>query len=378
MNQLVSLNDAQLPDHIRGGSSQAIGLVTSESRPRIALRDACFVLKKDGNEIKVPIGQPINVIILGIDPPEAKHTSKTYYEGAWVEGSTDAPDCSSGDGVTPDASIANPQCKACATCPKNAWGSGTNSDGTASAGKACSDRKNLFVTVAGKAAEGDIFTLSVPPTSLKALSAFGRELVRHDINMNKIITQIAVDPDNSKGMLFGYAGFLEQDLSDRVAARAAGPEVAEMAHQSLPAPAAEPQQVADAGAGELDLDALDTQPDVAAVAPKSDVAAVAPKSDVAAEKVANTQPTASGTTDKDGWAWDGRIHSAGKTLNADGTWRLKRGVAKELIDTVLAEQGGSPTEVGPEKVVGATTEVAADASSTADLDDLLGEWGSGV
>jgi len=34
--------------------------------------------------------------------------------------------------------------------------------------------------------------------------------------------------------------------------------------------------------------------------------------------------------------------------------------------------------VGPEKVVGATTEVAADASSTADLDDLLGEWGSGV
>jgi len=370
MNQLVSLNDAQLPDHIRGGSSQAIGLVTSESRPRIALRDACFVLKKDGNEIKVPIGQPINVIILGVDPPQPKHTSKTYYEGAWVEGSTDAPDCSSGDGVTPDASIANPQCKACATCPKNAWGSGTNSDGSSSAGKACSDRKNLFVTVAGKAAEGDIFTLSVPPTSLKALSAFGRELVRHDINMSKISTQIAVDPDNAKCMLFGYAGFLEQDLSDRVAARAAGPEVAEMAHQSLPAPAAEPQQVADAGAGELDLDALDTQSDVAAVAPKSDVAAVAPKSDVAAEKVANTQPTASGTTDKDGWAWDGRIHSAGKTLKADGTWRLKRGVAKELIDTVLAEQGGSPTE--------ATTEVAADASGTDDLDDLLGEWGSGV
>lgn len=41
--------------------------------------------------------------------------------------------------------------------------------------------------------------------------------------------------------------------------------------------------------------------------------------------------------DKSGLPWDGRIHANTKSLNADGTWRGKRGVADALVTTVTGE-----------------------------------------
>lgn len=42
--------------------------------------------------------------------------------------------------------------------------------------------------------------------------------------------------------------------------------------------------------------------------------------------------------DSEGVAWDERIHSETKNQNKDGTWRLRRGVDKALVDQVIAEQ----------------------------------------
>jgi hypothetical protein len=42
-------------------------------------------------------------------------------------------------------------------------------------------------------------------------------------------------------------------------------------------------------------------------------------------------------TDANGLPWDERIHSGTKALNADGTWRTKRGVDKALVAEVEAE-----------------------------------------
>lgn len=42
--------------------------------------------------------------------------------------------------------------------------------------------------------------------------------------------------------------------------------------------------------------------------------------------------------DSDGIKWDERIHSETKSQNKDGTWRLRRGVDKALVDQVIAEQ----------------------------------------
>lgn len=46
------------------------------------------------------------------------------------------------------------------------------------------------------------------------------------------------------------------------------------------------------------------------------------------------------TLDKNGLPWDARIHAASKAINADGTWRQKRGVAPELVATVEAQLRG--------------------------------------
>ena len=41
--------------------------------------------------------------------------------------------------------------------------------------------------------------------------------------------------------------------------------------------------------------------------------------------------------DSSGIPWDSRIHAATKALNGDGTWRIKRGVDKSLVDQVTIE-----------------------------------------
>jgi hypothetical protein len=42
--------------------------------------------------------------------------------------------------------------------------------------------------------------------------------------------------------------------------------------------------------------------------------------------------------DSEGVKWDERIHSETKSQNKDGTWRLRRGVDKTLVEQVIAEQ----------------------------------------
>lgn len=50
------------------------------------------------------------------------------------------------------------------------------------------------------------------------------------------------------------------------------------------------------------------------------------------------------TTDSTGLVWDERIHASSKALNADGTWRTKRGVDMALVAEVEAELRGSDPE----------------------------------
>ena len=53
--------------------------------------------------------------------------------------------------------------------------------------------------------------------------------------------------------------------------------------------------------------------------------------------VSTASATAQITVDKTGLPWDARIHSSGKNLNADGTWRSKRGVSATAMAQVEAE-----------------------------------------
>jgi hypothetical protein len=59
--------------------------------------------------------------------------------------------------------------------------------------------------------------------------------------------------------------------------------------------------------------------------------------DPAAPVIPSAPPSGGVTLDKEGLPWDARIHASSKTQNADGTWRLKRGLQKDHLDKVTAE-----------------------------------------
>lgn len=51
--------------------------------------------------------------------------------------------------------------------------------------------------------------------------------------------------------------------------------------------------------------------------------------------------------DSEGIKWDERIHSETKSQNKDGTWRLRRGVDKALVDQVIATQQQQEDDTPP-------------------------------
>lgn len=75
----------------------------------------------------------------------------------------------------------------------------------------------------------------------------------------------------------------------------------------------------------------------------------------AAEELADEQ-RGDLTADANGLPWDVRIHSGTRAVNADGSWRLRRGVDPELVETVEAELRAlmaSPVAQTPEQAFGA-------------------------
>ena len=50
-----------------------------------------------------------------------------------------------------------------------------------------------------------------------------------------------------------------------------------------------------------------------------------------------TAEIADAPRDKTGLPWDARIHSGNKTINADGTWKKRKGVSDAIVDAVTAE-----------------------------------------
>lgn len=242
--ELTPIDEMAVPNYAQADGTAAAGLVVSVKKNRLKLRDAKFILAEDGvDEKSFGLGKPVAVVILGVSPPEPKLTSKVYYNGSWVEGDTESPDCYSNDGLRPDASIAEPQCETCALCPQAAWGSAMRDDGTPGKGKACSDRKNLIVSLFGKdGVSNKIFELSVPPTSLKALSKYGMDLLRVGANMHAAVTRVGIDDAESKQMTFSLFRYLEQAPAMECIERAASDEVKQMVSPAfgVAAPAAQP------------------------------------------------------------------------------------------------------------------------------------------
>lgn len=162
--------------------------------PRISLKKSKFTAKNGDDEIK--LGEEIDVVILGITPPHG--FSKTYYAGAYKPGSTDAPDCTSTDGIHPDNQISDPQSDVCRTCEQSQWGSAVSMSGGKA--KACADSKRLYVKLAEELTDpkAPIYLVTVTVMSLKPFGAYGKLLANNGIPTPAIaITKLGFDEEAS-------------------------------------------------------------------------------------------------------------------------------------------------------------------------------------
>lgn len=219
-------SDSQLPAHLqqyKKHAEDAAGLVTGfNSLPKISLRGKQFRYMIDDKEFVYPMGAPFICVIIAIDPPNG--VAKSWYKDAYDSDTAELPDCFSADGVKPDALSGKVQARSCAECPKNAFGSGTDSNGRASKGKACSDFKNLFVVEHDKLGE-QVSVLRVPATSLKNLSAYGRKLNKGGVAPQVIVTEMTFTDAEYPQLEFKAIRYLDEVEAAQTIARCESDEV---------------------------------------------------------------------------------------------------------------------------------------------------------
>lgn len=150
-NDIVISRPSFLPAKVDAPAARAAadefggGLRAGMPLPMLSTRGKEFRVRMDGNEtsLRAVSRNGLDVVLVAARPT----VSKRWYEGSYTSGEIVSPTCSSKDGITPD--VGNPVSKTCAACPKNAWGSGSRPDGTATKGKACGDYKRVVVWPVG-------------------------------------------------------------------------------------------------------------------------------------------------------------------------------------------------------------------------------------
>ena len=254
-------NEIAIPDYLKkiveSNQHSSAALITSagSAAPRISLKGRQFHFIKDGEELAKTPG-PIKVVILGVQPENGM--AKTFYKDGYNPGDTSPPDCSSQDGIRPDAWVSTPISPNCASCANNKWGSATSLAGKKA--KACKDSKRLIVTKASDPAEGVPYVLNVTVASLKALSEYGKHLVANKVPLSSVITQVNMVDSDFPQVEFEYVEVLAEDKmiaaleradkkewesEDQQAAltdQSQGMTGASLPDQSKPTPASEPEQ----------------------------------------------------------------------------------------------------------------------------------------
>lgn len=214
MSNIIPFESAKLPAFIVEGFEVTNDLLVSGTGyPTVSIKGKVFTLKR-GDE-KTLITKPdapdepassLEVVILKAGPAGDK-LSKVFYATGYSEGSDAKPTCYSNDGVKPSVNAQDPQCKTCAACPHNAWGSHVSEDGKK--GKSCSDSKRLAIAPAGQI--NDPMLLRVPAASLKALTQFGQQLAKRGVPYQAVVAKIGFDYTVAHPALtFKPVGFVDE------------------------------------------------------------------------------------------------------------------------------------------------------------------------
>ena len=209
MNEMVNVN-SKLPAHLQGVAkvTNVFANASGESGfPVISLKGKNFHITRGGEKELVTNehGDPVpslECVIVAVNP----NRSKVYYATAYVEGDNKAPDCYSNDGLRPADDAENPQCKSCAACPHNIWGSSTHNGQKR---KACGDSMRLAVAAVDQL--NDPMLLRVPAGSLKFLNEYGKLLAKRGVSPQHVVTRIGFDTDANFALKFKAARYVSAE-----------------------------------------------------------------------------------------------------------------------------------------------------------------------
>ena len=175
----------------------SLGSGITTGYPILRIKGKVWAISRGGNEPHVlmrPDGDgprnSIEVVIVAA----SQFVSKVWYEQGYVEGSTDAPDCFSPNGVVPDSLSTKKQHNTCNGCPQNAWGSKITPAGKKA--KACQDSKRVAVVPLGDVrneAFGGPMLLRVPAASLAAIKAYDDQLGAYGHRFYTVGTRMSFD-----------------------------------------------------------------------------------------------------------------------------------------------------------------------------------------
>lgn len=206
-NALEKFNPAQLAK-ILGREEIAVvndafagGIQSGDFLPQISIRGNRFRLKIKGEETVLK-DNSIEVYLV----TARSNVSKTFYADGYSAGEAKAPDCSSADGVYPDANVENPVSPTCQTCPNNAWGSKI-SKATGKRSKACSDYK--LVVLALTASPDTAFALRIPAASLKPFASYIGKLNLAGVPANTARTRITLGDTEFPSLEFEFVGTVD-------------------------------------------------------------------------------------------------------------------------------------------------------------------------
>ena len=418
------MSNVEVPSYLQGyQSSSADDMATvADSVPSVSLRGKRFRLRVPGNDdLVLPFGSPLNVVILGVDPPGKVCNRRLYFQG-WKEDSAEAPDCSSADGFLPDAWISAPQARSCAECPMNQWGTDVGEDGTPRKGKRCKEHKSLLVVTVDNPL-GTVYALAVPPTSLKGLTAYGTSLNKAHLPAEGVITSINFTDATQVQLQFTFGGFLaDAAVGAQLLQRAQSEELDNMKHpqpEALPAPApvgslsapVPPQQAAQQqlpAAPAQSVPAVVVQPAPAQVVQPAPDQVVQPApaqvvqpapaqvvQPAPAQVAAGPQgwagvpatptvaaPASTGDTDSAGVVWDPTIHATSKdtgkgVLTAAGVWKKRRGrnLNKQVDPATQPAQVAQPAAaLQPATQPAQVAQPSAPVQDTGDLNSIINAW----
>ena len=203
MSELAVFNPTQLPAFARKGElsdlARSLAGGSTSTMKRISTKGGVFRLIAGGKEVAAIDDRHLDVIIVQAAPK----ISRTYYAGTYEEGVTAAPNCWSADGEKPDASVEEPQCSNCASCPQNAKGSGQGDS------RACRFSQRLAVVLANDV-HGDVMQLNLAATSIfgkeegdkRPLQAYARYLAAQSISPEMLVTRLRFDTKAAVPKLF--------------------------------------------------------------------------------------------------------------------------------------------------------------------------------